>query len=472
HRDGRWRLVTVAVSGGPVRELSVGGAAFAPPAWTPDGARVLVATDASGIWNLASVDARAEGPPFDLTRVTGAASAPAPTPDGRELFFCALTAKGVDVQRMALPANPLAAVSPASPVSPAPPGTEASLVLPPPASEAPAPRQSDTPAPAPYRAGTTQAVRLFSGFTLGPDGHAWQAGVQGTDVVGRLDWIVAASFGNAAGPRGAVLAAAWKGLPVQLDVHVFSSLEKPGSQHLAARPELDEQRYGGYAGGSWQRPFAWGRVGVEAGGGWTHIETFAPPDTFGRALGSVKAEGAFRRRGDPLGFGLDTDLSGSFGATAGASWRQFYGEARAIGYFGPLRLSVAGQYGDTGGDPTGFDVFWLGGASSAILPRGLDRNRIESPALPDAVQVGRRFEGWRAEATLWILTLYAQRGRAYDPPAKPPAVEVYGGEVRLGRLVPAELGRGLDLYLGLAKIRSTAPLFDSWRGYAGLIYRP
>ena len=166
------------------------------------------------------------------------------------------------------------------------------------------------------------------------------------------------------------------------------------------------------------------------------------------------------------------DASGSFGGTSGGSWQQVRAEGRAIGWLGPVRLSFAGRWGDTGGSPTRFDVFSLGGASSSILPPGLDRNRVESPALPDATQTGRRTDGWRAEATLSILTLYAERARAFDAPAAPPPVEVYGGELRFGRLVPADFGEGLDLYAGVAKIRSRAPAFDTWRGYAGLIYRP
>ena len=165
-------------------------------------------------------------------------------------------------------------------------------------------------------------------------------------------------------------------------------------------------------------------------------------------------------------------MAGSLGMTDGASWRQFRGEARAIGFLGPVRLSFAGRYGDTGGRPTRFDLFSLGGASSAILPPGLDRNRIESPALPEASQLGRRFDGWRAEASVSLLVLYAERGRAFDPGAKPQPVRVWGGEARLTRLIPPELAEGLDLYVGLAKIRSTTPSFDSLRGYGGLIYRP
>ncbi len=463
HHGGRWRLVTVPVSGGSVRELPLAGSPFGPPAWTPDGSHLVVAADGSGIWDLVSVDARGSDPLRELTRVTGGAFAPAPSQDGRELFFLELTARGVDLRRLALPSAEIAA---------APAVTDAFPILPPSPAEAPLPQQSEVPAPAPYRALSTQVLRPFGSFTIGPDGNAWQVGLQGTDVVGRLDWIAVGSFGNAAGPRGGALAGSWKGLPVKLDLYAFSSLERPGSQHLVQRPELDEQRWGGYAGGSWQRPFAWGAVGVQAGGGWTRIEALEANETFDRALGSAVAALTFRRRTESVGFGFDGGISGSFGTTDGASWSQWRGEARAIGFFGPVRLSFGGGYGDTGGAPTQFDLFWLGGASSTIQPPGLDRNRIEDPALPDASQIGRRFEAWRAEATFSVLTLYAEQGLAYDPPGKPAPVQAYGGELRPGRLIPAELGQGFDLYLGLALIKSKTPSFDSWRGYAGLIFRP
>jgi len=447
-----------------VRELALDASPFGPPAWMPDSARLVAASDASGIWNLVSVDPLGLEPPQPLTSVTGAAFGPAVAPGGSGVFFLSLTAKGVDIRRLALPQAPVAGAQ-----IPA----DAYPILPPPGpAEAPLPRTSEVAASSPYRALATQIVRPFGGFTLGPDGSAWQAGVQGTDVLGRLDWIAAASLGDAAGPRGGVLAGSWKGLPVAVDVHLFSSLEEPGSQHLVKRTELDEQRWGGYAGGSWQRPFSWGRVSLEAGGGWTRLETLSTNVDFSRALGSAEASASFRRRNEIAGFGFDGALGGSFGATDGASWRQWRGRARAIGFLGPVRLSIAGQSGGTGGDPTRFDVFWLGGASSTILPPGLDRNRIESPALPDAAQIGRRFESWRAEATISILTLYAERGRAWGPQTKPPWVEALGGELRLGRLIPAELGDGLDIYVGLARIRGQLPHFDSWRGYSGLIYRP
>src|SRR5262249_22892682 len=156
------------------------------------------------------------------------------SPDGLEAFFLELTARGVDVRRLSLPGAEVPAVAFA----------EAFPILPPAEPKAaPVPEQAPAPVPSPYSAARTQVVRLFSGFTIGPDGNAFQAGLQGTDVVGRLDWVAAASFGNAAGPRGGSLAAAWKGLPIELGMHAFASLEKPGSQQLVKRPELDEQRW-------------------------------------------------------------------------------------------------------------------------------------------------------------------------------------------------------------------------------------
>jgi len=45
-------------------------------------------------------------------------------------------------------------------------------------------------------------------FALGPDGDSAQIGLDGADVLGRLHWLAAGSLGNAAGPRGATVAAA------------------------------------------------------------------------------------------------------------------------------------------------------------------------------------------------------------------------------------------------------------------------
>ena len=214
---------------------------------------------------------------------------------------------------------------------------------------------------------------------------------------------------------------------------------------------------------------------MEAGAGWTRVEPQDTQPNFDRALGSLLARANFRRTRGESGIALDFDLAGSFGRTAGASWSQGVAGARLSGITSVVRLAFGARSGDTGGSPTRFDLFALGGAPSAILPPGLDRNRVESPALPAAVQLGERFEAYRAELspTGFPLVLYAERLRAWAAGAeKPDWIRLEGVELRLERLIPANLAGPLSLYAGVARVRSQEPRFDSIRGYGGLIYRP
>lgn len=466
HRRGRWRLVTLPAAGGAVRELETSGPPMGPPAWSPDGMRLFVTTDASGIWNVAAVPAGG-GLTHELTRVTGGAFAPAPAPGGERLFFLAFTAKGVNVRRLDLPAVPVPPLD--SPV-------DAFPILPPPRVSAPARFEAGfLPKPRPYSARERQAVRSLVNFSFGPDGNAVQLGVDGGDVIGRLHWFAAGSFGNAAGPRGGTLAAAWRGWPVELSAQIFSALEKPGAQSLSPRSELDQERRGGYAGLAWGRPYTWGRVGLEAGGGVTRVEAFSNGERFTRALGSVRGVVAWRRTRGRSGFGIDLEASGSAGSTGGAGWSQGAAGARVLGITPFATVSAGGRWGTTGGSPSRFDLFAIGGAPSVVLPPGLDRNRIESPALPAAVQLGERFEAYRAEvaAAAVPLAVYAEWQRAWDGGAKrPDAVRALGAELRLDRLVPQEFGRSLSFRIGLARVASDTPRIRATRGYAALVYRP
>jgi hypothetical protein len=466
HRKGRWRLVVVSKDG-RVREVTAPGSPVGPAEWSRDGKRLYVATDATGIWNLVSLDPNETGGGgVGLTRVTGGAFSPASSPDGRSLFYLELTGKGVDLRRLALPAEPPAPIAPSQAVFP---------VLPPEAAEQPPLPLPPVSRPGPYRVFQTQVVRAASGFALGPDGNSFQAGVEGSDVAGRLRWQALAATGNAAGPRGGSLAAAWRGLPVELRLQIFSTLEKPGRQHLVSRPELDEERRGGFLGASWGRPFSWGGAFLMAGGGWTRVEPLSFGSDFDRALGMARTRVAFRRTRGESGFGVDLDAAGSLGKTQRSSWRQFAGGGRVIGITSPASLAVSARYGDTGGSPTRFDLFALGGAGSAILPPGLDGNRVDSPALPAAVQLGERFEAYRADLSPSgsPFVLYAERMRAWSGGEPRPAwIRLEGIEARFERLIPRDLAGPLSLYLGVARIRSREPRFDSIRGYAGLIYRP
>jgi dipeptidyl aminopeptidase/acylaminoacyl peptidase len=470
HAGGQWRLATLPIGGGEVREVAVAGSPAAAAAWSADGRRLFVATDATGIWNLVSVSAAdpGEAPEETLTRVTGGAFAPAPTPDGRQVFFLDLTAKGVDLRRLDLaqarPGPSAPRVEPAFPVLPprTPPERPAVAIAP-------------APAGRPYDLWETQTVRSLVNFALGPSGSTAQLGLDGDDVVGRLHWLAVGSIGSAAGPRGGTIAAAYRGWPVELSAQLFSSLEKPGSQGLAPRPAFDEERAGGWAGASWGRPFSWGSVRVEGGGGGTRIDALADGRSLTRGLGSLAAAASFGRTHNRWGFALGAEVAGTLGSTAGSAWRQGLAAVRVSGISPFARLTLAAAGGETGGAASRFDLFSIGGLPSTILPRGLDRNRILSAALPADVQFGRRYALLRAElsAAAFPVVLYGEWSRASSGAEPlPEPVRVAGGEVRLDELVPAEFGRTIGFRVGVAGLWSEAPPIRAARGYAFLVYRP
>ena len=294
-------------------------------------------------------------------------------------------------------------------------------------------------------------------------------------MIGRVDWIVAGAFGNAAGPRGATAALRWSGLPVDLSFQLFSALERPGSQRLVSRPELDSERRGGALSASWQAVLPAARIRAEASVGAARLEALAERETFGRVTGSIRAQGEWRRFRGKTGLSIGVAGGGSAGRTGGSSWTAGWGGLSLSGSAAGATLSLDARAGATGGSPTRFDLFAVGGAPSTLLPPGPDANRVDSPALPFAAQIGSRFEGGRVQlsASGSPLLFYAERWRAWSSgTGRPAPIRLEGIEARLESLIPLDLPDSLSLYAGAARVRSRSPRFDSIRGYAGLIYRP
>ena len=128
-------------------------------------------------------------------------------------------------------------------------------------------------------------MRPVATYSVGPDGNAWQLGVEGTDVLGRLDWVAAASIGNDAGPRGGSLAASYRGLPVALSVHAFFAREETGSQRRRSTAGARSGKgLGGFVEGSWSRPTAGGGASLRRGRAAARVRPLAGGDEFDRAL--------------------------------------------------------------------------------------------------------------------------------------------------------------------------------------------
>ncbi|HYX19916.1 MAG TPA: hypothetical protein VFA98_03630, partial [Thermoanaerobaculia bacterium] len=455
HAGGRWRLVVAPAGGGAAVELPTGGAPAGAPAWSPDGARIFVSAAAGGIWNVESVDASGTAEPRMLTRVFGGALSPAPARYGASLYFLDFGARGVSIRRLELGGQVSRSVSSGE------------------ADPAPANAESHVERPDPYDLWASQAVRPLLNFSFGPSGNTVQLGADSADVIGRLHLMALGSMGDAIGPRGGAAAAAFRGWPVALTAQLFSALEKPGNQGLAPRPAFDEERAGGFLEAAWARPFSWGAFEARAGGGGTRVDALSERSIFTRALGASSVRVAFRRTRGRSGFGLDGEVAGSAGETAGVAWTQWSAGGRLSAILPFVTLSASARGGGTGGAPSLFDLYAIGGAPNAILPPGLDGNRIASPALPADVQAGRRFERFRAEAdgSGIPIVLYAEWLRAWSA-ARPDPVRVVGAEVRLERLIPAEFGRTVTFHIGGGWIVSDAPWIRAGRGYAQLVYRP
>ena len=463
HAGRRWRLVALPASGGTAEEIAPERAPAGAPAWSADGARLFVASGAAGIWNVVEADAFPGGATRVLTRVTGGAFDPAPSPDGRALYFLDFAARGISVRRLALGAAAPEAGESEADAFPILGVAEATFPAEPVA------------APKPYDLWETQAVRPLLGFSFGPSGNTVQLGADAADVLGRFHAIAVGSMGDAIGPRGGAIEAAYRGFPVALTASLFSGIEKPGNQGLVPRPAFDQERWGGFLEAAWSRPWDWGRLELSGGGGGTRVEAFDTGDVFTRALGSASARLVYRRTRGRTGFSAALGAGGSAGVTAGETWRQWSAGGRLARILPWATVSAAARFGDTGGSPSRFDLYTVGGAESTILPPGLDANRLYSPALPSDVQVGRRFEALRTELEVSAVpvAVYAEWSRAWDPAVgRPDPVRVAGAEVRLERLIPAEYGRTVSFHVGAGWIVSGEPSIRTARGYAQLVYRP
>src|SRR5262249_52150094 len=159
------------------------------PAWSPDGSRIWVAADGSGVWNLYDVPL-AGGEARARTRVIGGAFSPAPSPDGKAVWFLDFTAKGIDIRRLEAESAPLTLA-----LSSQRGETESGFPPLPPAGEE---RRGEGES---YSLWRSMTLRPLLGFSVTPSGNSAQLGVEGADVVGRLHWLAAGSVGDAAGPR-------------------------------------------------------------------------------------------------------------------------------------------------------------------------------------------------------------------------------------------------------------------------------
>ncbi len=330
HRDGAWGLYV------DDQRVPLDGDASSPE-WLPDG-ELVVTVSKGGFAELHRGSTR-------ITRSRGGAFSPAPSPDGR-LFFTSLEPDGFVVR-----------VLPAIDEAPAPPAFDAVLVpaLPPPPPAATAFAAEDLPAAKRYGIGR-QEFDWLTGTNYGPEHRSFEVGVRFGDVVGRLDTLLLASLAKDDAPEGFALATAWRGWPVEVHAHAFSTDEEEGAELR----------------GIWSRAFPLSRLTVEAG-------ALSDDLVFGSAAFSTRQ--LFGKWRIEEGLRVDLDDRHYRASVAGA--------IRS----GSFRIGARYQH-------DGGDTVTLGGLSSSILPRSAYALRVLDPALPVATLTGDEYDGWRVESSV------------------------------------------------------------------------
>lgn len=397
------------------------------------GESLLGAAAVDGIWNLVRAPLERTGgglragPVRALTRTVTAAWNPAPSPDGRSLFFTRLTARGTEIRRLALPAE---AASTQAPEVPRPMTTGTVLSLPP--GQGALGERAEPPPSRPYDVLGSTKVSSRSAATVTPSGTSYEAGVGGSDLLGRFPWQALVALGDAAGPRGAAVAAAWRGFRLAPTLTAFTVLVRPSAQRFEPVDGFDRSRTG--AGLSFRAEgLGTTRWWVSPHAGVEHVgfaEGDEPSRT--RALLGVSAEaGREWSRGEAWGLALSAGGTAQAGVTSGESWQLLRASVRVTVRTPLLPLTASSEAGTLGGDPSSLDRFFLGGTTGSLVPPELDASRVAQSALPSYLATGDRLLGLRFQAGQ-AVRVYLEEVAVWDGrDARPPFTRVAGFEVEL-----------------------------------------
>lgn len=427
---GVWEIVLVERIVGPdgrartgrIRKLTVGdGASRYQPAWLaagPLGAGVVVVSEAGGVANLELIPLAApDGPigvPRTLTRVTGAAAAPAIPRDGSAVYFLSMHAAGLDVNRLALAdtadstrANP--ALMPA-----------ASLVR-------LAAERVFVAAPDPVMADTFArgAVRPTGGYGAGPRRYAlWPLGGGGasggygglalvsSDPVGRLTWALQGVYGGRDLWRGAALAATWRGTRPAISGNVFYAEQRPSKQGRVQPAGLDVNYVGATMVVVLSRQENGWVYGIRSGASAGSLDAPGAAGEASRALGFAEFAGQFTLRSGTRVLAFGATLHASAGQTGGDSWQRGLGTVAVSAAAGGrvVRASLTG--GTLGGEAPAFEAFTVGGVANPLIDDAVLSQRLSRPALPLGITSGTEVIAWRVTTRFAGSELYLSNASA------------------------------------------------------------
>ncbi|HJV90464.1 MAG TPA: hypothetical protein VJ623_09180 [Holophagaceae bacterium] len=395
---------------------------LAPPPvaydWAPD----------PDIWNLRRRDGATS---TWLTRTLSAAWSPAPTPDGRSLYYAQLAGTGVQVRRLDLGLPPL----PHGPLPVDPTAFAPGAILPRPEEPSPLPPPEAPPEAHAYRVAESLKTFPVAGGTVSPSESGLQLGLGFNDILGRLNGLLLLGEGSGPSARGALAGAAWRGTAWEPSLQVFQVRQRPSLQAHASAPAFDRDREGA--------SFELRHEDLGLGTFRQHLRLFTERQA------SLDGGASRRRIGGELGLALSIRRSrGDWGLQAGVQDRMFLGHtegqawngfqaAASLRFLAPWApLTLRHETGSLGGHPTFADRFELGGLTSNLVPEAADLNRVPQVALPAFLASGDRFRRWRGELGLGVGHAYVDHVAVWEATTpRPSYLRVVGWE-----LGSAELG--------------------------------
>ncbi len=427
HSGGTWHLVVRDLASGAERTFDTPPRAnVATPEWSRTTDDIFAVVMSGGYIDINRF--APDGSVAPVTRMSGGAFGPAPSSDGR-LFFMALEPEGYTVRV-------LSAVAPAPPRQP----FSRSLVpaLPPPPTRPAVFAAQTVSGPRPYGIGRQEPNWLLHANDT-PSARTVEAGIRFGDVVGRLDTIAVAAFGSAHSQRGATLATAWRGWPVEVAAQIYRMRER------------DSHQDGIELRTSWDAHSPLNLIAIDGGVLGSRISSRA------RNLGFASASWLGREQFGDMRVDGGALLAGEAGDAP---------HARAIGRggvsFGRIRLGAQLEADRAGGS----EPMTVGGLATTIVPRSAIANRVLDPALATATLAGKRYTGGRVEASFSGVTFFYREHKLGQ------RLSLAGVEVaRSIPPIPLVKTPGMALTVGAARILDE-PLRDRTRWWIGIRMEP
>ena len=406
-------------------------------------------SDVDGAWNI--VRKLPDGREQQLTRTLSAAWNPAPTPDGKTLYYVRLTATGCEIRWLDLEQPPLESVSLFDLENP----LVRNAVVKPQNSQSllPPPVETDFEV-VDYSVWNTHRIGVPLGISFSPSTAAVQIGLGGSDLLERLDWSAVYSFGKARGPSGAAVNVEYNGWRFAPSMHAFYSLEKPSAQQYEPVSGFDRTRRGAEIAFSWRR-LGTSPLSIRPFAAFESVKYADNTDSIPAAtrfLGGISASAAVSRSRGGWGFGVAVESHNAFGHTGSGDdvvddggWKiaRLRAGLTLKTPAGPLKLSA--EEGRVRGNHRDMDLFHLGGQNTGLVSDTLDMNRVQQPALPDYLQVGDRMRRWRVEYGSEVYLYFESSLLWYSGRNVNDSIRVVGAEVRVEKIANTAVFRVLGL---------------------------